>query len=553
MLTYLHIKNIALVDEIEIDFNKGLTVVTGETGAGKSVIVGSLNFILGERFGTDQIRAGQEKALIEAMFDIAGNKPLKAYLTESDIGYDEREFIVKREVSRDGKGKCFICGSVVALAALKTVGDYLVDIHGQHDHQSLLNPLRHTDILDQFADTGELCGRVRAAYGSYAGLNSKRGEIVAEKENKARELDFLKFQLDEIKKADLKENEDVELQKEFDILRNAARLKEVSSGLCGELYEADESLIGKVGRLESRLTELSKFEPEFEQLVQDLRGAVNSLRGIADAAGGFRDKVDINEERLRDLEDRIVLIERLKKKYGGALEQVIAFRDELAGKVYAIENTDEALAELDKRIKAAVTELENAASALSRKRAQAAKRLSALITKELDLLGMAGTDFKAEIIPVEAGASGAERVEFLISPNKGEALKPMKNIASGGEVSRVMLAVKKVLAEADRIETLIFDEIDVNIGGSVANVVGERLQEVSAAKQVICITHLPQIAGRGDRHLFVEKKAANGRTVTSVREIAGTDRTEEITRMLGGRDDAAAAVEYAKELLKHST
>jgi len=552
MLTYLHIKNIALVDEIEMEFDRGLTVVTGETGAGKSVIAGSLNFILGERSDAGQIRSGENKALIEAGFDISADKALVAFLQEEGIECDPREFFVKRELSRDGKGRCFVCGSLVTLATLGAIGDYLVDMHGQHDHQALLHSAKHTGIVDRYGSLEGFCDEVKKSFAAYAALKAQRDDIVANRDARQRELDFLKFQLDELTKADLQENEDEELNREFEILRNAAHLKEVTSGLYGALYEADESLIGGLGRIEQGLSELTRFDPGFGAYMTDFKGAAGCLREIAEAVRAFRDRVEINEGRLREVEDRIVLLERIKKKYGGTLAQAMALRDELRKKVGNIENADEELSGIERRLEDHAGVLAKATERLSKRRGEAAKKLAAAVRKELEELGMPGTAFDAQRVPCEAGPNGGERIEFLISPNKGEALKPLSSIASGGEISRVMLAVKKVIADTDRVPTLVFDEIDANIGGRVAGTVGERLKEVSRDKQVVCITHLPQIAAQGDHHYSVEKKEALNRTVTAMRKLTAEERRLEITRMLGASGDTASAARYADELLKAS-
>ena len=423
MIQYLHIKNIALVDEVEIEFFRGLNCITGETGAGKSVIVGSLNFILGERSDVSQIRSGHDKALIEAIFDISLNAPLKKYLNEIGVTFEEKEFLIKRELAREGKGRCFVCGSIVTQGMLKTIGDLLVDMHGQHDHQSLLNSACHTTIVDSFGRLEEHCSKVSKAYRQYKETIDTRDGFRSSVEERNRDYEYLVFQINEIAAAQVEVGEDEALLKEHELLNNAVHIKGLTESMYGELYEADESVVGKINAFEKSLSELAKYDEQFLGYQNNLSEISCVLRDLAETLTQFNTTIDVSGDRLSEVEERLSLVERLKKKYGMSVDELINFKEELDQKIRCVENYDEELDRLEKDVKERASELHKLCGQLSKKRKQSASKLSLLVEKELSQLGIVNAQFEVRSIAIECGVTGAEKLEFFISANKDERLK----------------------------------------------------------------------------------------------------------------------------------
>jgi len=566
MLANLRVKNYALLDEVNIEFTPGLNVLTGETGSGKSILIGALGLILGGRSTSDAIRTGEQTATIEGLFEWERDEAVQSLLAEIGADGDDGTLIIRREVNRDGRSRCTINGSLVTVSVLKKLGDLLVDLHGQHDHQSLLNPRTHREFLDGFEDIEKPRSRVAEAYRLFVGrseaLEKLDGELAATRERE----DLYRFQLEELDQADLSTGEDEELERERAVLEHAEQLIRVASDAFEALSERDDAIVDGLVRVLRTLEDLERIDPSLGEVLEGMRSARYQLDDCATFLQRYRDRVEYDQERLEEVLDRLDLIGRLKRKYGDTLEEVAAYRDRIAEELGRMDTVDERRDRIGGEVESARRELTERATALSKRRGEVARRLEERVVEELAELGMAKTGFKVDLVWQESDdgplridgrtyrvdAHGLDRIEFRISPNAGEALKPLVNIASGGEISRIMLALKVILAETDRMPTLVFDELDIGIGGRIAESVGHRLKLLSREHQVLCITHLHQVACWGRTHFTVHKRSARGRSVTLVDHLDENGRVQEIARMLAGETVDNMALDHAREMLRRT-
>lgn len=534
MLSELKVQNFAIIDELNISFEGGLNVLSGETGAGKSILIGALGLVLGERAYTEMIKTGASTATVEALFALP-----------EALGGQTR---IRRVISKGGKGRAFINGSQVNVQALSELGVNLVDVHGQHEHQSLLSTDNQTLILDRYGKLGPSRENVATLFEKASLIKRKLDALNRSQSDREQRVDLLKFQRDEIEGAGLTPGEDVRLEEEFSILSNMGRLRELMEDAYAGLYSDDNSAVERASAALSAATEASEIDPELGGALDSLSEAHALLEDAAFTLRDLKDGYEMDPVRLDHVQERIEDIKKLKKKYGNTIEEILAYSLNAAEELDALDSADENAGELEKELGISRAALTKAAIKLSEERKKAARKLERAVLKELKGLALENSGFKVSIEDAEVGVTGMDALEFLFSANKGEIVKPLGKVASGGELSRIMLAMKTVLREVDNIPVLVFDEVDAGIGGKTANNVAERLHDTSSGRQVICITHLPQIAARGDSHLLIEKSSSGNATSVNVRQLKGVERTEEIARMLSG-SVTDASLKHAKELL----
>ncbi len=566
MLANLRVRNYALLDEVDIEFTPGLNVLTGETGSGKSILIGALGLVLGGRATSESIRSGARTAIIEGLFEGARDAQVQALLSEIGADVEEGALVIRREVGRDGRNRCTINGCLVTVSVLKRLGVLLVDLHGQHDHQSLLNPRTHQDFLDGFEDVGAPRQRVAEACRRFTERSDALRRLEDERAATREREDLYRFQLDELDQANLSPGEDEALERERSVLENAEQLIRVASDAFDALSEGEGAAVDGLVRVIRALEEAERIDPSLGEALEGVRNARYQLDDCTDFLRRYRDGVEYDPVRLEEVSDRLDLVGRLKRKYGATITDVVAYRDRIAGELDRMDTADERRDRLRAEVEAARQELAERAKDLSDRRKQVAGKLEGRVAAELAELGMGKTGFQVRIDWQESDdgplridgrtyrvdAHGMDRIEFLISPNAGEALKPLVNIASGGEISRVMLALKVILAESDRMPTLVFDELDIGIGGRIAESVGHRLKLLSRDHQVLCITHLHQVACWGRTHFTVHKQSAQGRSVTLVDHLDEDGRVREIARMLAGETVDAMALSHAREMLRRT-
>ncbi len=550
MLESLHIQNYALIDDIELEFGPGFNVLTGETGAGKSIIVGALNLVLGARASAEGVRDGADRARVDAVFRIGTPaRDLAAALQESDIALDDGVLILSRVVTPDGRSRAYAGGAPVPLAVLAAIGDELVDLHGQHEHQSLLKPARQLDLLDGFAGAERAAGAVAEAVSALRDVERDLAALEVDDRERARRVEFLQHEVREILTAGLQPGEEEESRERRDLLTHAERIFELSSHAYATLHERDEgavvdALAAAVGDVE----ELARINSRFVPLVERLSEARDKIEDVAAELREFTTEIEFDPQELEGINARLTLISALKRKYGESIDAVLAYCERASAEVAAFEHRDECLAQLRRRHGVLLEEARCLAGILSEQRKKAARTLDKQIAAALAELGMKGGQFETRFERGELCSTGTDRVEFLLAANPGEPLKALRHVASGGEISRVMLALKSVFANADTIPTLIFDEIDAGVGGAVATKVAAKLSELAASHQTICISHLPQIAAAAETHFHVAKATQKKRTVTSVARIADEDRVRELARLLDG-SVSAVSLEHARSLL----
>src|SRR6266446_1674313 len=551
VLTLLRIKNLALVEEIEWQMGPGFIAVTGETGAGKSIIIGALQLLLGERADKSLIRTGADLCAVEAAFSGDDLQKLNPRLVEAGVEPCERDLILKRALSTSGANRQFINGSPTTLSILKNLGDELVDLHGPHDHQSLLSPQKQLELLDSFARAGEQREEYRKHFGELQALIAEHAALNTVETAREQELDLLRHQINEISSANLVAGEEEEIESRYKLASNSKRLIELASTIANKLSDADDSVLSQLAETQRLLRELEKIDNSIAQFSSAHAASVVELSEIARALSAYVEKLDLDPEQLAVLEQRDWLFETLKRKYGGSIAEVIAFGERAAERMQKIEGRDMELERLAKEIENVRAQMNRAGETLRKLRVKAAPKLSENIQRNLRDLGFRQSEFEAKLSALEEPRpNGFDSVELLFSPNPGEPLKPLRAIASSGEISRLMLAIKSALAAHDAIPLLVFDEIDTNVGGEIAHAVGTKMQTLGRNHQVICITHLPQVAANASSHFVVTKDVARGRTFSNLHEISGKARQEEIARMLGGKSDSA--LKLAASLLKQS-
>jgi DNA repair protein RecN (Recombination protein N) len=539
MLRFLRIRNLAVIEAVEVEFESGFNVLTGETGAGKSILVEAVGLLLGARASSDLVRTGEGLAAIEAIFEDAAG----------------RELIVRREISSQGRSRSFINGALATAAALRDLSARLVELHGQHEHQALLDPLTHLPLLDEYADLGDLAGKVAASWNTVRTLREQLERSRMDAREKAARLDLIAFQLGEIEKASPKAGEDDELAATRHVLASAERVQRLCEESYATLYESDDAVLAGLGGVWKRVGELATIDPQFAAYV-DGRDAIKSqLEDLAFFLRSYADGIDASPGRLQQVEDRLALLERLKRKYGPSLQEVIDKGDLLARERELLTGVGERAEDLIKELDAATNAFLTVGRDLSQRRRAGAVQFARDLEGLLGELAMARTRFEVrfndrELAPEAWSDRGIDQIEFFVSPNPGEDLRPLARIVSGGELSRVMLALKTLGAEDAPGKTLIFDEVDAGIGGRVADVVGARLQALGARFQVLCITHLPQIAARGATQFRIEKSVRGDRTVTSVERLDAEGRVDEVARMIGGTAITEPVRASARELLE---
>jgi len=562
VLRALRLRNFAIVERLDLEFPGGLIALTGETGAGKSIIVGALGLALGEKARPEHQRTPGEEAVVEAVFDGPLPPKVRGRLEAAGMAAAE-ELVLRRVVGPGGRSRAFANDTAVALTTLEGVGRELVDIHGQHQHQSLLRAETHLDFLDGFARLLGTREHYREAWVRLEGLGSERTRLERREGERERRLEFLRFQREELERASLRPGEEELLRSERAVLRNVDRL----AGAVGEAealaYSGETAASGAAGAAARRLAEAAGVDPSLAPLVEVFAGAQAALEDAGRELQGYLSRLEADPARLGDIEDRLALIARLKKKYGPTVEAVLAEAEAVQAEIARWEQGSARLAELDREVSAAAAAAADLAGQLSRGREAARARLEKRIHEELGALAMGGSRFEVRLQREEdpagpltvdgrrwrADERGIERAEFLLSANPGVEPRPLARVASGGELSRVMLALKTALAAADRVPTLVFDEVDIGIGGSTARTVGERLRAIAAGRQVFCVTHLPQIASLAHVQYTVDKRVAAGRTRVRVQRLEGAPRVAELARMLGGRSVTEATLRHAAELL----
>ena len=549
VLNLLQIKNLALVEELEWQMAPGFIAVTGETGAGKSIIIGALQLLLGERADKSLIRTGADLCTVEAAFSGDDLQKLNPRLIEAGIEPCEGELIIKRTLSTSGANRQFINGSPTTLSILKNLGDDLVDLHGPHDHQSLLAPEKQLELLDSFARAGEQLDEYRKHYRQLQTLIAEHTALNTAETAREQELNLLRHQISEISSANLVAGEEEEIESRYKLAANSKRLIELASAIANKLSEADDSVLSQLAETQRLLRELERIDNSISRFSSAHATAVVELSEIARSLSQYAEKLDLDPAQLVALEQRVSLFETLKRKYGGSIADVIEFGKRAAERMRKIEGRDAELERLSAEIEKVRGQMSRAGEALRKLRTKVAPKLSETIRKNLVDLGFRQSEFEAKLSALdEPRASGFDSVELLFSPNPGEPLKPLRAIASTGEISRLMLAIKSALAAQDAIPLLVFDEIDTNVGGEIAHAVGAKMQTLGHNHQVICITHLPQVAATASSHFVVTKEVAHGRSYSQLREVSGKGRREEIARMLGGKSESA--LELAASLLK---
>lgn len=553
MLVELSVENLAVIESVRVRFHAGLNLLTGETGSGKSIVVDALGLLLGGRASAEMVRAGAAKARVSGIFEVAATPALMALLGEAGIELEDGELLVEREIQPSGKSRAFAGSRPVAAALLRDLAPHLANIHGQHDQQQLFSSDVQCGMLDVFAKNEPLLQKVGDAYAGWRRTQSDLEELNRTAQEKLRLADLWRFQRNEIEAVNPRLGEDMELENDRRVLRNVVKLQEVAGGAFAALSEDPESVSTQLGVIAKKLDELARIDESAVEIHAALEPARTAVEDATRALSRYMDKLEADPARLDEVESRLAAIEKLKRKYGGSVEEVQAFLEEAARGLAAVENSSDRRNALEKEAAQFTKAYESTARELTAKRKDAAKKLSADVAKELAALAMEKTRVEIRVSEADWSPQGADRVEFLIAPNQGEELKPLEKIASGGELSRVALALKTCTAVPSRREippTMVFDEVDAGVGGGAAEAVGRRLKRLSGAGQVLCVTHLPQIAGFGDHHYFVEKHTERGRTVASIQELTGKARTQEIGRMLSGERITPEALRHAEQLLK---
>lgn len=557
MLRFLRIKNLATIEDIELNFDPGFTILTGETGAGKSIIIDALKLLLGEKASPEIIRTGKSEASVEAVFEITDRSQLPEDL---ELEADQQLFL-QRIVSSQGLSKSYLNGVLVPLKKLKEISEKLIDIYGQNDHIFLLDNSSHLKFLDSFAEAGELKDKVKQAAQKVRALIREKTELENRQKERAQRLDFITFQIKEIEEAEIRAGEEEELLQERSILKNSEKIARLVNSAIDISYESEESLIAGLKKVENLISELASFFPELETSRNQLNDFSIFLRELVNNLIELRDKYAPSPERLEEIESRLSLLEKLKRKYGATIEEVLNYLEKIKKEKEELEKSEEKLAELDKEIEAGFSVYKKLAEELSALRQEKARILEQSLEKELAQLAMNKARFKVEFKYnpprlddlATIKDSGNEEVEFLLSPNPGEELKPLRRIASGGELSRIMLAFKVLGKETERGKTLIFDEVDSGIGGKTAEFVAKKLQQLARYHQILCITHLPQIASAASSHFRIEKKMEKERTFTLVKKLKDRERPEEIARLIAGSHLTEASLQMARELLEQNS
>lgn len=566
MLKSLLIKNYALIEEISVDFSSGLTIITGETGAGKSILIDALGLLLGERASTDMIRTGADKAIVEGVFNVQTNSRVAGILRASENEIAD-ELIVRRELTAKGQSRCFVNDSPVSVSLLKEIGDALVDLHGQHEHQSLLHPETHIEFLDDFGGYEKEIAEYQIQYRTLAELTSKKRELQEQEQQLKAKKSLFEFQIKEIDAVNPQSGEEDRLESDLKILENTEKLSELSNGIHQLLYEAESSVYENLVKARKMVEQLAEIDHSFAESVKDVRSAEVIVDELSKQVQNYASRIEFNPDRLEEIRERLGTLSLLKKKYGGTIDLLIEFRQKIGEEFKFAENFEEEIAKLEKEIELLRTACGVAANAITAKRKETSKKLETSILASLGDLGIPKAQFVTAVQQrtvdqtmtmlsvrigsrlYEATATGVDHVEFFISTNVGEDPKPLVKVASGGEVSRIMLALKGALAQSDKTPLLIFDEIDTGVSGRIGQAVGMSLKKLASHHQVVAITHLPQIAGLADTHFAVEKTEANKKTTTRLRKLDREERVREVAKLMSGIEVTEAGLKSARELM----
>ena len=548
MLSLLHIENIAVIECADISFDRGFNVLTGETGAGKSIVIDAISAILGERAYRDMIRTGTERASVRAVFTEVPEFP---WFAENGVEYDP-ETVISREIHLDGKNICRVNGTLVNVTSLHKLGIQLINIHGQHDSAALFDEENHLAFLDAFADNGKLRASYEERYEAVAKLRREISSLTMDEGEKLRRMENLKYQIAEIEKAELEPGEDDRLEERRKVLQNAEKLSNGMETAVECLYGGEDSdgASGLLAQAEYALARLSRFSDSFAALHDRVSDLMYQVQDAAEEVRDARDSLSYSAEELEQIESRLDVIHKLRRKYGTTCEDILEYLDKAKKELDEIEFADDKLERLKKNLKKAEKEAWDAALALRENRKQAADTMSKRILSELAQLDMPRVQFACRFTETELTANGADAVAFYMSANAGEALKPLSRVASGGELARIMLAMKNVLAEKDQVATLIFDEVDTGVSGRAAQKVAEKLRSVAVHKQVLCVTHLPQLAALANTHLLIAKSERDGRTYTSVTPLDLEGRKRELARIIGGANITETTLKSAEEMLR---
>ena len=542
MLSLLKINNLALIEEVVWEMGSGLIGITGETGSGKSMVIGALKLIVGQRADTELIRTGEDTCTVEAIFDLKDCSDINIILDESGLEpCSENQLVIRRVLNKKATNKQFINCSPVTLNTLKKIGKLLVDLHGPHDHHSLFSSERQLSLLDAYAGLTEITRQHSLAYKKFKSLQSEYDELINSERSNEQAIDLLKHQINEIDEADIKEDEEEQLYKSYHVSRNSKSLLEASSKIISELHGEEHSVIDQLMQLMRSFKELEKFDSSATAYTEKFESALVEIQELQNQLETYAGSIEVEPSKIEEIECRVDLIETLKRKYGNSLGEVLGFRESAHEKLNKNENRHEELKRLEKEIEESQSEMQKISEKITKKRISASPKLAKLVTNELKDLGFKKSIFEISLEQKEKPTSmGAESIEFLFAPNPGEPSKALRSIASSGEMSRVMLALKSTLAGEDAIPVLVFDEIDANVGGAIAQSVGIKMASLGKSHQVISISHLPQVASLSKSHYVVKKEFTNGgRTRSEIMKVDGKERVAEIARMLGGEKESA--------------
>jgi len=560
MLQELVVENYAVVDRLRVRFHAGLNLLTGETGSGKSLVVDALGLLLGGRASAETIRTGESRARVAGIFDVRDHPAVRRLLEPAGLEIEDGELLIEREIQAGGKSRAFVGSRPVAVSLLKDLAPYLADIHGQHDQQLLFAPEAQRDMLDIFAGHAELLERIAAVYREWRAAAAELQQLERSEQEKLRMLDLWNFQRKEIESAALEPDEEAALLNERRVLQNVQRLQEAAGTAYAAVYDAPESALSLARAAAKKIEELCRIDASLESLRENLKAADLSLQEVSYGLRDYLSGLEANPGRLEEIETRLAAIDRLKRKYAGpeargqSLAEVLAFLEEVRRQIASVEHAGERLEVLRRDQQRLSGEFEKLAADLTARRAAAARKLEKRVETELAQLAMERTVFRIAMATAPWNDRGVDAVEFLVSPNLGEEPRPLEKVASGGEISRIALALKTCVAapRSGPARTLVFDEVDAGVGGSAAEGVGRRLKKLAAANQVLCVTHLPQIASFADHHYLVEKRESKGRTVAEVEELDAAARTREIGRMLSGQKLTPEALKNAEQLIRMS-
>ncbi len=553
MLNHLSIKNVAVIDKLDVDFHDGVSVLTGETGAGKSIIIDSINMILGDRANKELVRYGTDKAVVQAVFDAP--ESIKGILADNDIDAEDDEIIITRQLTKEGKSSARINGMAVTLNILREISDCLINIHGQHDNQALLTPARHVAFLDAYAGNEEYINLYKEILREKHSIEKKLASFEMDEKEKMQKIDLLEYQVNEIKKASLVKGEDDDLREQREIYANAEQITNSVNEAYQNIYSGDEvqSAYDGVSIAVDALSKISDLNPKLKEMYDSLNTVMYSMEDTAHELKEFGDSVEFDEQTLNDIEERLDLISKLKRKYGGSIEAILEYLKKAESDLNDIKLGDEKTNELKAELEAVNAKLTAKGNELSKSRVNAARILEKEIENALHELNMEKSKFKVNVECTDTFFdNGMDRVEFLITANPGEPLKPLVKIASGGELSRVMLAIKSILADTDGVDTMIFDEIDTGVSGRAAMSIAKKLSAIGKRKQVICITHLPQLAAAADNHYLINKNTDGDMASTTLTELDAEGRELELARIIDGGEVSELALNHAKQMLENA-